>query len=393
MLNDASYTNDCEWGDWRPLREHAGEVTKKERSTNSKIQDQPPAQLTRIGGARNILQSTARDKEREDSRSHGQDAGQVSREKKATQSNIALVTEQMLAHEILKIGETPDSATDPLADASSNVSSTRPGGIEVHLESVISQRDAGWREYWATLTYGQRRDWLGSPNIKVSDRCYECRERLGHCSAKRSKGNDDKIACRDCHIFSRPCLFMISYRRPPDEDWDVIDVPQGPRQRSAQHGTPVQKTSATSAGMQKIFQSLLRAASGTTGTTKPSQSDEMARQTAISQRWEPYKRIIAIRTTSDVFEDRRYTAELVNSREHHPLLCNIPLPPGIPRACSSRPAEATSPLRPGTTMLDIQQPEHEEDGSPWQYGKVERCLRNRQTLYVRLLTCEPVATY
>jgi hypothetical protein len=111
----------------------------------------------------------------------------------------------------------------------------------------------GWRNYWSKVTTGQLDDWKGLLEVKVSDFCYECRERVDSCHRLQSEdyptlwgsGRDRSATCDGCIRHKRKCLFMVSYRYHPDEDSDIGKVSDESMREHARNWQAAQRDSLT----------------------------------------------------------------------------------------------------------------------------------------------------
>jgi hypothetical protein len=183
--------------------EHAGEVTKKKKvtdETNTPQTEEPPQPTgPKIGGARDFRRTRL-------------SLDVADNDTGAADSDL-LTTGGVQAY-VQKVGAGPDTT---------------------HSRSLAAQ--PGWRRYWGPVTGQQLRDWHGLPEVKVSSFCYECHKQVEMCDGPHTG------TCDGCARHKKQCLFMISYRYHPYEDWDIGKVPEYKMRELARNWQAAQKTS------------------------------------------------------------------------------------------------------------------------------------------------------
>lgn len=364
MAGNADGGDSSRWGVSRPLRENAGEVTRRPRpsdlTTPPIAHDPPPPTARKIGGARNFLQKAAHNREAGHWRDYQRYLIETTTFETPSDSTIAPVDEDVPLQDVVKNakqqGQPQQQTTSFSVDKKSTQRLMQDGGDDAYLDGLDHQASVEWRRYWGTLTHGQRRDWAELPDVNVSASCYACEERQVQCNVEKTKSEDLEVACQGCDLLSRPCIFTISHRHQPSADRGTKASTEYSKRAFAQNGQTVQTAL------------------------------EMIWRTAIAQQHETYLDFMEICTIKGAVENRQYKPELLVLHEHHQLMDNIPLPAGVSQAYPPMPANM--PISPmiGQTVQNTEHTKPDGESLPWQFGKVERWFSSRlqrwETVYV-----------
>jgi hypothetical protein len=343
--------------------EHAGEVTKKEKpadEANAPPTEEPPRPTgPKIGGARDFRQTKA-------------PLDAASNETGASHSGLL----------------TTGGVQASVHRVNTEIGSTNGRSLDAQ---------PGWRRYWSNVTSDQLYEWKGLPEVKVSDFCYECHERLESCYGRQAEDcrflkNDSAVACGRCVRYGSKCLFMISYCYHPDEDWDIGKVSDYSMREHARNWQAAQRAPLTVATRTKPSTPLPLAS---LRPKAPKNDIEESKPTAVSQRIPlaqqraTYEGLAEMYTKDSYHED---TGKNLRSMPYWEGSVSAPAPPTQicerPRRTDLSTLVKSFDLGGSSTVKADEQEISEQKRSTWQHGRVERWVDAQLTtsLYARVPT-------
>jgi hypothetical protein len=342
--------------------EHAGEVTKKGKpadEANAPPAEEPPRPTgPKIGGARDFRQTKA----------------------------------------LL------DVASNETGASHSGLLTT--GGVQASVQRVDTEigstssrsldAQPGWRRYWSNVTTDQLYEWKGIPEVKVSDFCYECHERLESCYGRQAEDyrflkNDSAVTCCRCVRYGSKCLFMISYRYHPDEDWDIGKVSDYSMREHARNWQAAQRASLTVATRSTISTPLPPA---WLRPKAPTDDMEQSKPAATTQRIPLDQQRAAYEDLAEIYTKDSYHEDTCKNMQSGPYWAGRIHWSATPRQIRrqlpiDQPALVKPPGLGGSSSVnaDVQE-KSEQKRSTWQHGRVERWADAQLTtsLYAQIST-------